>query len=52
MLFIAESRIPWIGGGIGFLLGFLIIIADMYVAAKPMLQVNHQFAENKLGYKK
>jgi len=33
----ADAQIPWLGAGVGLILGVLIVIADHVVAEKPML---------------
>lgn len=35
----ADKQIPWLGAGVGIILGVLIVLADYLVAEKPVLVV-------------
>lgn len=35
----AEKQIPWIGAGVGIIIGVVIVLADYVIADKPVLGV-------------
>lgn len=35
---ILESRVPWVGSGVGIILGILIALADQFLTAKPSMK--------------
>lgn len=36
----ADKQIPWVGAGIGIIIGVLIVLADYLIVNKPVLVVN------------
>lgn len=36
-----ESRLPWVGAGIGIILGVIIVISDNVLTKAPTLTVSH-----------
>lgn len=36
-----ESRLPWVGAGIGIILGVIIVISDSVLTKAPTLTVSH-----------
>lgn len=38
-----EKRVPWVGAGIGIIVGVIIVISDQLIATKPTLQVSFFF---------
>lgn len=38
-----EKRVPWVGAGIGIIIGVIIVISDQILAAKPTLKVQFLF---------
>lgn len=50
-----EARIPWVGAGIGIILGVIIVISDQLLTAKstinhPSLMILLVFAVSFVGY--
>ena len=37
--FTEERRQPWLYGGVGLLIGFIIVLADQFLTDKPSIQV-------------
>ena len=37
--FIADQQIPWLGAGVGIILGVIVVIADYVFTNKPTLTV-------------
>ena len=35
----AEKQIPWLGAGVGIIIGVIIVLADYLIADKPVLVV-------------
>lgn len=40
-MFIADQQIPWLGAGIGIILGVIVVIADYLFTNKPTLTVSN-----------
>ena len=36
----ADQQIPWLGAGVGIILGVIVVIADYVFTNKPTLTVN------------
>ena len=39
----ADKQIPWVGAGIGIIIGVVIVLADYLIAEKPILVVINDF---------
>lgn len=37
--FVADQQIPWLGAGVGIILGVIVVIADYVFTSKPTLTV-------------
>lgn len=40
MNFVADQQIPWLGAGVGIILGVIVVIADYVFTNKPTLTVH------------
>lgn len=45
---LVDSRVPWVGAGVGIILGVIIVIADQLLTKSPAVKViiNIQFGQN------
>lgn len=41
----ADSQIPWLGAGIGIIIGVIIVISDQIATKKPTLTVSNTDAD-------
>lgn len=37
---LADEQIPWLGAGVGIIIGVIIVISDQTIAPKPTLTVS------------
>jgi hypothetical protein len=43
----ADDQIPWLGAGVGIIMGVIIVIADNILTHKPTLVVSNTTKETK-----